>query len=116
MPTLVGDEGKVTNDGIKEIKLFAVCLNSQPNRTLRKWDQRINFVQEEVNRQMYAHEMPCTKGCMCSVMSMKKMQDEIKAENSSLVKNKGDTLVHDGIRSNLEVNMTDEKNVKAVDC
>ena len=73
MPTLVDDEGKVIKDGIKQIKLFAVHLYSQPDRVISKWDQGIHFMQEEVNRQVDAHGMPCTKGCMRSIMSMKKM-------------------------------------------
>ena len=49
-------------------------------------------------------------------MSMKKMQDEIKAEKASLFKIKEDTRVRDDAHSHLEANMTDEKKLKAVYC
>ena len=72
VPDLVDGEGKVTKDGIKEIKLFAVHLVSNPDRTISKWHVGINYMQEEVNRQVDKHDMPCQKGYMRSIMSIKK--------------------------------------------
>ena len=115
MPTLVNDSGKVIKYRIKEIKFFVVHLHSQLDHTIIKWDQGINFMQEELNSQIDAHDVLYTKGHIQIIMSMKKIQYEIKAEKASLVKIKGDVIVHDSAHSHLEANMTDEKKVKAID-
>ena len=72
VPELVDGEGKVTKDGIKEIKLFAACLFSNPHRTISKWHVGINHMQEEANIQVDKHDMPCQKGYMRSIMTIKK--------------------------------------------
>ena len=56
LPGLVDGEGKETKDGIKEIKLFAVYLFSNPDRTISKWYVGINHMQEQVNRQVDERE------------------------------------------------------------
>ena len=116
VPDLVDGEGKVTKDGIKETKLFAVNLHSNPDRTVSKWHVGINCMQEELNRQVDKHDMPCQKGHMRSIMSIKKMQDEIVKEKSSTAKSKEGTVKYDDIQSHLEANMSEEQKVMAVDC
>ena len=70
-PGLVDGEGKVTKYCIKEIKLFAVCLFSNPDRTVSKWHFGINHTQEEVDRRVDEHDMPCQKSYTRSIMSIK---------------------------------------------
>ena len=98
---LVDDEGKVKKYGIKEIKLFAAHLCSQPDHTISKWHAETNFMQEEANLQVEAHYMPCPKGWAHIIMSMKNMQDEIKSKKASLVKAKGYAHKHDDAHSHL---------------
>ena len=49
------------------------------------------------------------------IMSRKNVQDDVKTKKASLVKTKGDVIIHDGVHCHLKVSMTEEKNVKAVD-
>ena len=50
VPDLVDGESKVIKDSIKEIKLFAMHLHSNSDRTVSKWHIGINYMQEELNR------------------------------------------------------------------
>ena len=72
VPDLVDGKGKVTKDDIKEIKLFATHLYSNPDCTISKWHIEINYIQEELNHQVNKYDMPCQKEYIRSIMSIKK--------------------------------------------
>ena len=71
VPDLVDREGKVTKDGIKEIKMFAMHLHLNPDCTVSKWHVGINYMQEELNCQVDKYDIPYQKGYIHSIMSIK---------------------------------------------
>ena len=83
LPKLLDDDGNVTKDGISHIKSFAECIHSMPDRTTSKWHAGINCMQEELNRQVFLHDLPAKKGFMLGLHSIKQMQDEIKKKAAS---------------------------------
>ena len=81
-------------------------LYSNSNRTVSKWHIEINYIQEELNRQILKYDILCQKGYIRSIMSIKKMQDEIVREKSGVVKPKEESVKYDDIQFHLEANIS----------